>query len=249
MSLRTHKDNIFFILPEDRYSISKKVDTYMSNDFTLFIKAKINKEGLENEKNHFLFSRNGQHSGITIFKNKLNQLFCTFGWWIEDEISGKSYYDEIPFQINEAIEEDENEYTMICDNAEKTIKCYFNGAEMGIIDYKNKKLKSYEKAFYWFGCGSMIVDDEHRYIGDFDFHLAFLLDKALEISVADNLANHYENFTHDMHNGLRRINDDFYLKDNFAFFCDFKKKTRYKAWDMTFSGNYPQVYMENNIYF
>lgn len=249
MSLRTKKDNIFFILPEDRYSISKKVDEHMANDFTLFIKAKINNESLEKDKTFFLFSRNGQHSGISILKNEWNQLFCAFCWWVEDEKTGEASYESVQFQIKEEIQDDENEYVMICDNKQQIIKCYFNGSEMGIIDYKNKKKKGYEGAFYWFGCGSMIVEEQHQYIGDFDFHLAFLIDKAIEISVVDNLANNYESFTYDMHNGLRKINNDFYLKDNFAFFCDFNKKTRYKIWDMTFSGNYPQVYMENNIYF
>ena len=40
MSLRINKDNIFFILPEDRYSVSNRIDSYMAEDFTLYVKAK-----------------------------------------------------------------------------------------------------------------------------------------------------------------------------------------------------------------
>ena len=41
MSLRVDKDNIYFVLPESRYSVSKRIDKYMEEDFTLFIKTKI----------------------------------------------------------------------------------------------------------------------------------------------------------------------------------------------------------------
>ena len=42
MSLIVDKDNIFFILPEDRYSISSRTDGMMDKDFTLYAKFKIN---------------------------------------------------------------------------------------------------------------------------------------------------------------------------------------------------------------
>ena len=42
MSLRINKDNIFFILPEDRYSVSNRIDGYMADDFTLYVKSKVN---------------------------------------------------------------------------------------------------------------------------------------------------------------------------------------------------------------
>ena len=101
MSLRTKKDNIFFILPEDRYSISKKVDEHMANDFTLFIKAKINNESLEKDKTFFLFSRNGQHSGINIFKNEYDELFATFCWWVQDLETQNDEYQSVMFKIKE----------------------------------------------------------------------------------------------------------------------------------------------------
>ena len=41
MSLRINKDNIFFILPESRYSISSRTDSMMDEDFTLYLKLKI----------------------------------------------------------------------------------------------------------------------------------------------------------------------------------------------------------------
>ncbi len=44
MSLRINKDNLFFILPEDRYSVSQRIDKHMAKDFTLYVKEKVNVE-------------------------------------------------------------------------------------------------------------------------------------------------------------------------------------------------------------
>ena len=54
MSLRVDKDNIYFVLPESRYSVSNRIDKYMEEDFTLFIKTKIITDNLETEKEAFL---------------------------------------------------------------------------------------------------------------------------------------------------------------------------------------------------
>ena len=68
MSLKVNRDNIFFILPESRYSVSNRIDRYMDEDFTFHISAKIIKESL-GLKESFIFSRNGMHSGISAFKD------------------------------------------------------------------------------------------------------------------------------------------------------------------------------------
>jgi hypothetical protein len=92
--------------------------------------------------------------------------------------------------------------------------------------------------------------EEHRHIGDFDYQLSFLLNKKIQISKINHIAKNYKKFyTIEIFDGVRKIKDDFELKDNFAFFCDFENYTKYKIWDMTFSGNYPQIYIEDNIYF
>ncbi len=143
-----------------------------------------------------------------------------------------------------------NDYVMICDETKKEIHCYFNDELVGTISYKNKEKQIYENTFYWFGCGSMMCPEEHRQIGDYDIELSFLLNKKIKIQeVSDISKNYTKSYTEEMFYGLRKLKEDFYLKDNFAFFCDFNQKTRYKIWDMTFSGNYPQIYIENNIYF
>lgn len=251
MSLRINKDNIFFILPEDRYSVSKRIDMHMSKDFTLYLKVKVNGEFLENESEQYIFARNGMHSGIGIYKDAAGALHAVYSWWIRNVETGEYEFRNVTHKIDVELEDEYNEYVMICDDKiNKNIKCYFNGKLIGVIHFANSTKFPYENAFYWFGCGSMLVSEmKHRHIGDFDYSLAFLLDRKIEMDEVKDLATNYPLYTHEMFGGLRKLKDDFYLKDNFAFFCDFDKTTRYKVWDMTFSGNYPQVYIENNIYF
>ena len=73
MSLRVDKDNIYFVLPESRYTVSNRIDKYMEEDFTLFIKTKIITDNLETEKEAFLIARNGMHSGISVYKDAFDK--------------------------------------------------------------------------------------------------------------------------------------------------------------------------------
>jgi hypothetical protein len=249
MSLKINKDNIFCILPEDRYSVSKKIDGFMADDFTLFVKAKINTDSMETDKDYFLFSRNGMHSGISVYRDVNSNIHAVFNWWFTNE-TGENEYKCVTRKIEEQYISDFNEYSMICDESKKQIHCYFNNELVGIISYENFEKEKYENTFYWFGCGSMMCEPEHRRIGDFDFNLSFLLNKKIEFNkINDIVKNYKESYTIEMFDGVRKLKDDFELKDNFAFFCDFENHTKYKIWDMTFSGNYPQIYIEDNIYF
>ena len=251
MSLRINKDNLFFILPEDRYSVSDRIDNHMSKDFTIYVKVKVNVEFLGINKEHYIFARNGMHSGISIYRDLEGNIHAVYNWWIRDEQTGEYTYKNVTHKIEDDLVNEHNEYYMICDDViNKNIKCYFNDKLVGIIQFANSKKNTYEGAFYWFGCGSMLCDEEdHRHIGDFDFDLIFLLNKKIETSEIKDIVNNYPLYTHEMFDGLRKLKDDFYLKENFAFFCDFNQATRYKIWDMTFSGNNPQIYIEDNIYF
>lgn len=249
MSLRINKDNIFFILPEDRYSVSKRIDKYMAEDFTLYVKSKVNHTELSNDKDYFMFSRNGMHSGISIYKDKEGYIHACFSWWIINE-KGENECKSVTRKLDSNLVDLTNEYVMICDDIQQEINCYLNNELIGSIEYKNNKRHIYDNTFYWFGCGSMMCPEEHRRIGDFDFDLSFLLNKKLEIEKVNDITENYKkSYTTKMFDGILKLKDDFYLRDNFAFFCDFNNSTRYKIWDMTFSGNYPQIYIEDNIYF
>lgn len=250
MSLRINKDNIAFILPESRYAVSSRIDTWMDEDFTLHVTTKIFPE-LLTEKQSFIISRNGMHSGISAFKDSYNNCNISFQYWFKtpDGIN-------VPKEIIYLLKEDEinafNEYTMICDHFnEKNIKCYINGTLAGTIEYDNDEKTSYKNCFYWFGCGSMIGGEEHAAIGEFEYSLAFCLNKTLDILDAQDIIDtYYDKHSHIVFdNNMRKLNYDHPLRDNFAFLSDFKNKNRYKIWDISFSGNYIQFYIEKNIYF
>ena len=250
MSLRINKDNIVFVLPESRYAVSQRIDTWMDEDFTLHVTAKIFPETLT-DRETFIFSRNGMHSGIGAFKDSYGNCNIVFTYWFKNTdgvaIPKQIIYLLKPEELNEF-----NEYTMICDHHnEKNIKCYLNGFEIGRIEYENDIKESYKNCFYWFGCGSMISAEEYNQIGDYEYKLAFVLNKTLDIVDAQDIIDtYYDKYSHIIfENNLRKLNYDHPLRDNFAFLCDFENYNRYKIWDISFSGNYPQFYIDKNIYF
>ncbi len=249
MSLKVDKDNIFFILPESRYSVSNRIDKWMEEDFSLHLSAKVFLEDLDINQS-FMFARNGMHSGISAFKDQFDNVNVSFSYWFRtpngESVVKQVFHGLLPEEVNEF-----NEYSMICDQFEdRKIDCYFNGKLVGTINFGDDEKQSYEHAFYWFGCGSMIGPEEHRGYGKFEYKLCFLLDKKLKIVELQDIADNYtDKYSHTVFNDLKKLNYDFALRPHFAFFCDFNHHNRYKVWDLSFSGNYPQFYIEHNIYF
>lgn len=249
MSLRINKDNIVFVLPESRYAVSKRIDSWMDESFTLHVTAKLFPE-LLTEKESFIISRNGMHSGISAFKDSSDNTNIVFTYWFKKP-DGTSIPKQIFYALKDSELDDFNEYTMICDHyRRKDITCFVNGYEVGTIPYEDDKKESYKNCFYWFGCGSMIGPEEHQSIGNFEFDLAFICPVKLNISEVIDLIDNYDLlYSIDVFNGMRKLKREIQKKYNFAFFCDFKNYNRYKVWDLSFSGNYPQFYIEDNIYF
>jgi hypothetical protein len=249
MSLKVSKDNIFFILPESRYAVSERIDKWMEEDFVLHVTAKVFPELLTIQQS-FLVSRNGMHSGIAAFKDDFGNCNIVFTYWFKDK-NGEPVPKQIFYGIPDTKINEFNEYTMICDNfVDRKIDCYVNSKLVGTIHFEKDEKQSYEHAFYWFGCGSMIGPEEHRGYGEFEYKLAFCLNKHISIvDVQDIIDNYEDNYSHEVFNGLKKLNHKYHLKKHFAFLCDFNHCNRYKIWDISFSGNYPQFYIEHNIYF
>lgn len=248
MSLKVNKDKIFFILPESRYAVSDRIDKWMEEDFSLHVSAKIFPEALT-ENQSWIIARNGMHTGINAFKDYYNKVSVGFTYWFTDD-KNQPVVKQIFYTLEESEINEFNEYTMICDHYEdRKIDCYFNGKLVGTIYYENNEKQSYENAFFWFGCGSMIGPEEHRGYGEFEYSLCFVLNKKLLIEDVQDIIDNYDSYSHIVFNNLRKLNYDYPLRKNFAFFCDFDHHNRYKVWDLSFSGNYPQFYIEHNIYF
>ena len=249
MSLIINKENIFFILPESRYMVSDRIDGYMDGDFTLHVNAKLFPDTLT-ERESFILSRNGMHSGVSAFKDQHGVTKIMFTYWFADA-KGKPIVKQIWYSLKDNELNAFNKYTMICDDSvDKKISCYVNDDLVGEIFYKNYTKQSYLNAFYWFSCGSMLGPEEHRGLGTFEYSMAFVINKEITLDDVDDLIQNYEEkYTDVIFNDLRKLKNDYPLKENFGFFCDFKHYNRYKVWDLSFSGNYPQLYIEDNIYF
>ena len=254
MSLRVNKDNIFFVLPESRYSVSRRIDRDMDEDFSLFVKFKVFPESMEKNKETFVLARNGMHSGISSFKDGSGNVTISFTYWFSKETEdGRT--EMYPKQVRTGLLPEElnefNEFVMVCDHfLDRKIDCYKNGKLVGSIQFDEGDKVSYENAFFWFGCGNMIGPEEHQCIGDFEFEMSFVLNKKLKIEeIQDFIDNYEKKYSHIVFNDLRKLNYDYPYRNNFSFLCDFNNYNRYKVWDVSFSGNYPQFYIEKNIYF
>ena len=78
----------------------------------------------------------------------------------------------------------------------------------------------------------------------------FVSNKKLSLEeLKDFIGNYKSKHSEVIFGDLRRLKDSYPYKPNFAFLCDFEHYNRYKVWDISFSGNYPQFYIEHNIYF
>jgi hypothetical protein len=251
MSLKINKDNIFFILTENRYGLSERIDSDMDNDFTLYTKTKLFPETITNKASYIL-ARNGMHSGISVFKDPHDKIVVQFSYWFYEESDVEkenAIYKNVSVLLDDELVNDFNHYTMICNNDKKTIDCYINDKLVGLISYVDSSKVSYKNAFYWFGCGNMISNDEHSSFGEFEYDLAFLSTKILNINDVIDISNNYNKFIIDFVGDLKILDKEIDKKYEFSFFCNFKALNRYKIWDLSFKGNNPQLYMENNIYF
>ena len=249
MSLKVNKDNIFFILPESRYSVSdNRIDGFMEQDFTVHINVKFFPELLTDKQSYF-FSRNGMHSGMSAFKDASENTNIAFTYWFNTP-DGKNIAKQVIHTLNKGEENEFNEYSMICyHHVDRKIDCYVNAMKIGTIFYDKDEKQSYEGAFYWFGCGSGTGAMEHRAYGDFEYNLACVFDTNMNTGDLWELIDNYEDYSSIVFNDMRKINYDYKYKKNLAFFCDFKHHNRYKVWDLSFGGNYPQFFIENNIFF
>jgi hypothetical protein len=245
-----NKDNIFCILPVGRYETSKRIDDFMENDFTIFVSAKIIKESIMKENPSYFFARNGRHCGLSAILNDDGNVMIQLNYWFFDsneEIISKNTTYTLP----DDLENEFNEYTIICDDTNSIINLYINDNHVSFIEYKDMKKLPYTDSLIWLGCGNMITEDEYKNIGSFEYKLLFALNKKLKITDVVYAKNNYENkyLETDTFQGLPILSKDMPYKDKYKIFCDFKNSTQYKIWDMTGIGNYFQFYIENNIYF
>lgn len=247
MGLKIDKDNIYLITNNSKYDISDKIDNFMENDFTIFIRSKIKKKSLKFGDESFLFARNGMHSGISAYLDELNQIRIRFTYWVNDFTGSTVKIVEYLLLENE---EQYNDYIVTCDHNNKIMTFYVSGNKAGEINYNEFTKVNYNGAFIWLGCGSMIIEDIFKCVGDFEYELLFGLDKCLlyddVIDIVQNRSKYVDEISE---YELPLLKPNILLRNNFKFFFDFEHRNTYKVWNIVGDDNFLQLYIENNISF
>lgn len=250
MSLIIDKDNIFFMMPNSRYTPSHRVDTIMDDDFTIFVRAKVLKDTMVYNQEAFILARNGQHTGISVVMNELNQLIVKLGYWFINT-TGDVIHRQAFYQLPTTIENEFNDYIVVCDNSAKIMTLYVNGVDVSNIDYNDVKKRDYINTFIWLGCGSMIVDSDFKNIGKFEYNLLMISNNVIEIDTILDITTNYH---------LKYLTDDVYYElpvlsnktphiENIKVFTNFDYRSNYKIWNMAGTYNYFQLYIDGNINF
>ena len=249
MSLEVSKDEIYIVCPEGKYqTISKSWGAFMEEDFTIYTRVKvlINKSSIGEDC--FILARNGQHAGISAYVDQEQNVLIGFTYWFwENEITPvqkKTTYVLLP-----EVKDQFNDYTMVCNHREQEIYCYVNEELVGTIEYKGLDKCSYKEAYMWLGCGTMMMEEEYRNTGNFEYELLICAGSQFTLAEIADLKNNYKKFYLKHYSDYPILNAATPRREDIYFFIDFKHKTRYKIWNLAFNGCFPQLYIENNVIF
>lgn len=254
MSLHINYGEPWIILPESRYDISdRKIDSYMDEDFSFYMKVKVFPERMVLHSEGFAFARSGKHSGISFVKsldNLGNEIVTLmFTYWFEDSTFAQITYHPTPEEMQDFIE-----IAVINDElSAKTFNLYVNGIHVGEAEYHQQK-QSYAfgemggGGFYQFGNGNFQVPDIAMYL-ECEFDMIFLLKKAITYEELVEIAETYQEYLEDFLEDLKVFKQSFPKRKDVAFFLDFKNRNRYKVWELTHNGNYLSKATLENLYF
>jgi hypothetical protein len=248
MSLKINKDNIFMINPKNGYFDDDNSDDSMANDFTIFVKVKINSDVLT-QTDSFIISRNGAHSGISALKDEYEfATYIQYSYWFWDNStsSPKIGIKQVHYKIEDVDLDDFIELALVHNSYERKMMCYYNGNVVGELKYTKDELPAlYDDSPYWFGCGSMLTEGEIQ-DGEFEYDLAFSIRKVLNDSKIQHIIKNYKKkYCKKIFEDNLIFKKDWELTKEFTFFCDFEKMNQYKVWNYAFNGNFPQLYVKN----
>ena len=145
------------------------------------------------EKETFIISRSGMHSGISVFKSQTGKIFLQYTYWFENIEDITNSIKQVYVELKDSILEDFINVYMVNNDEKAKISCYLNGDVVGSIIYPGLKKISYIDSPYWIGCGGMFTEDiESRGIGDFEYDIIFSVKKRLSnLDIDDILENYY----------------------------------------------------------
>lgn len=247
MSLKLDKENVYLILSNDNTNLVEKISDFMDGSFTISTRHKINKpEIYDGGPLHYVFARNGKHTGLGYYENFEYKVFIYFNYWFTDN-NGQITDKNIQYILPSELESEFNDYTVICDDVNKKIWLYVNDDLKEEMDYTGLTKVSYDNTSLWLGCGNMITDEENqRNICDAEIDYLMISDKCLFIDEVKEIKQNYDQKL------STKVYDTLPILENpgsIKFLSDFKHKNRYKVWNMVDNGNFFQYYIEGNIYF
>lgn len=249
MSLKTTKDEIYLATPGGKYqNIITPWETFMEEDFTLYTRAKVLIDDAEVGKDCFIIARNGQHAGISAYVDEEKNVLIGFTYWFWENgitpIQKKITHVLLPKDKNQF-----NEYLMICNHKEQEIYCYINETLVGTIGYKGLDKCSYKETYLWLGCGTMMMEEEYRNIGSFEYNLLLCAGAQFTLQEIANLRDNYKKFYTKQYSDYPILNAATPRREDIYFFTDFNHRTKYKIWNLAFNGCFFQFYIENNVMF
>jgi hypothetical protein len=221
MSLKTHKENFYFIPTRNKNSLNLySVEDLFQNDFEIMVKVKVDWEKFPTgEEVGGIVAKNGQHMGLFAFTNWVEQtceyILMAKIWPVEnDEIIMK----DLTFKVGEALKPNSTEkrpdyiynlkLTHNLNDKMITFTCDDNIEEYNY----NGKIRDYTDSMLWYGCGMGMGNDwNQHFYGEF-----------LESYIS--------------------------VKDGYKIFeSDFTQLTDYKVFDQSWNGNHLVKFDEVNI--
>ena len=143
MSTKINKDEIYLIISNETHSELTNISGFMDKDFTISTTFKINKPiEYDGGSPHYIFSRNGRHSGIGYFLTHDMKIRVFLNYWFLDK-SGESILKDIQYELPLEREEIFNNYTVICNDNRKIMELYINDLLVGSLDYDGLDKLSY----------------------------------------------------------------------------------------------------------
>lgn len=262
MSITTNKSSIYLVSPDSKYDVMDPWTSFMEEDFTIYLKARVLVDELDRNVEGFIIARNGKHAGLSTYRDDQNNVYIAFNYWfwkpnqIEESDGSISYGDPTPVQrkivytLTSENKDLSNEYLAVCNHAIRKMFFYVNNELIGEIDYEGLNKECYAKAYMWIGCGSMLTPNrEHANIGAYEYDLLFCLNKSISLEEANDLKDNYRESYIDDYFGFPILNSKTPHKENLFFFFNFEQQTEYKVWNLCFNGCYMGFYIENNTVF
>jgi len=221
MSLKTHKENFYFIPTKNKNSLNLySVENLFQNDFEIMVKVKVDWEKFPSgEEVGGIVSKNGEHMGLFTFKNWDKQtceyILMAKVWTEEDK---EVIMKDLCFKVGEAPKPHEVKkkpdyiYNLkLTHNLSDKIITFTCDEEVVEYNYTGK-IRDYTDSILWYGCGIGMGDEwNQHFYGEF-----------LESYIS--------------------------VKDGYKIFeSDFTQVTEFKAFDQSWNGNHLVKFDEANI--